>query len=414
MGIRELPLSRWALVEQSFIMFRKLLFTMAAFSFAGTTFSAPSPEAAKADNAFAFALLENLSEGQDNLIYSPLSIWTALAMTSAGAEKQTLKEMRDVLRLPEDDAAAHALAGDWAKELNGLKSVELNVANRLWGAKQLPFLSSFLELTEKHYKAGLETLDFAADADKSRIRINDWVAKETRDRIKDLLKPGNVTGETKLVLTNAVYFKGKWQHQFKGDNTLDREFTLADGKKIETKMMSQTMGVNYLENDRLQAVRLPYVGSQTSMIVVLPRKGDALKNAAFLDAAGFEKVQQGLKPGQQVAVLLPRFENSARMSLPGVLAKLGMKRAFTGLAEFGRLCSEPLMISDVIHQAWVKVAEEGTEAAAATAVTMLRASAVMPKEEPKLFMADHPFLYFIMDDRNGGILFAGRVMDPRK
>jgi serpin B len=251
------------------------------------------------------------------------------------------------------------------------------------------------------------------DADGARLKINQWVAKETRDRIKDLLKPGNVTADTRLVLTNAVYFKGKWQHQFKPENTRDREFTLADGKKIEAKMMSTIMSVDYLENGNLQAVRLPYVGGQTSMIVVLPRKVEALKDAVFLDAAGFANVRRGLKPGQEVAVQIPRFEASARMSLPDTLATLGMKRAFTDDAEFGRMCREPLKISDVIHQAWVKVGEEGTEAAAATAVTMVRAGGIPPKQEPKVFLADHPFLFFLVDDRNGGVLFAGRVMDPR-
>lgn len=378
----------------------------------GNAFSAPSPEAAKAGNALTFALLREVSQGSGNMVFSPLSIWAALAMTSAGAEGETLKQMRAVLHLPEDDAAAHGLAGGWAKELTGLSKVELNVANRLWGAKELPFLDSFLKLTEEHYKAGLETLDFAGDADKARLRINGWIAKETKDRIKDLLKPGNVTADTKLVLTNAVYFKGTWLRQFEVENTRDREFTLASADKIEVKAMTSKLGAAYLENDRLQAVRLPYVGRETSMIVVLPRKVEALKDSAFLDADQFAVVQQGLKLEPQVVVQLPRFETSARMGLSGVLVKLGMAKAFTGSAEFGRLCKEPLMISDVIHQAWVKVAEEGTEAAAATAVTMARTSMPRP-EQPKLFIADHPFLFFIVDDRNGGVLFAGRVMDPR-
>ncbi|OAI57336.1 hypothetical protein AYO49_00290 [Verrucomicrobiaceae bacterium SCGC AG-212-N21] len=392
---------------------RLLPLSIATFMVCGVMHGAPSVDAAKADNAFSFALMKHLATGEDNLIYSPLSLWTGLAMTSAGAEAETLREMRAALHLPEDDATANALAGDWAKELTGLKGVELNVANRLWGAKGLPFVEDYLKLTADRYKAGLETLDFKSSANGARMRINDWVAQETRDRIKDLLQPQNVTADTLLVLTNAVYFKAKWQHPFNGDNTRDWDFKLVSGKAVATKTMSQTLHVAYFENDRLQAVRLPYVGGQTSMIVVLPTKVDGLKGGAFLDAEGFAEVQQGLKPGVKTVVLLPRFEVSARMSLPEVLTKLGMKRAFTDRAQFGRMCHDPLKISEVIHQAWVKVGEEGTEAAAATAVSMVAGSARRVEEPPKVFQADHPFLFFIVDDRNGGVLFAGRVMDPR-
>jgi serpin B len=163
----------------------------------------------------------------------------------------------------------------------------------------------------------------------------------------------------------------------------------------------------------MQAVRLPYKGEDTSMIVVLPRKADALKDGAFLNASGFAAVRSALKPEKEVAVQMPRFESRTSTELARALAKLGMPKAFSDSAEFGRLSKEPLAISGVIHQAWVKVAEEGTEAAAATAVIM-RYTAIAPQGEPKLFIADHPFLFFIVDDRNGGVLFAGKVMDPRK
>lgn len=396
-------------------MYRNLLCLIMGLVSTGVLTAGPSAEAAKADNAFTFSLFSQVGEGEKNVVFSPLSIWTALAMTSAGAEGETLKQMREVLHLPLEDGAAHALAGGWAKELTALKKVELNVANRLWGAKELPFVEDFLKLTSAHYNACLETLDFSGDVEKARLTINAWVEKETRNRIKELLKPDSLDPATRLVLTNAVYFKGKWQNPFQGEGTRDRPFLLASGEQIEVKSMSTKMAVNYVETDRLQAVRLPYIGDQTSMIVVLPRSREALKGAVFLDADQFTALQNGLKPEPRVVVQMPRFEISASMSLPEALGKLGMKRAFTDKAEFSRMCQEPLKVSDVIHQAWVKVGEEGTEAAAATAVTMLRATAVAaPEPQPKLFIANHPFLFFIVDDRNGGILFAGRVMDPAK
>ncbi|QIF04650.1 serpin family protein [Roseimicrobium sp. ORNL1] len=380
------------------------------------TAAADNPAAAAvatANNAFAFALLNQVEGGEDNFACSPLSIWSALTMTSAGAEKETLAQMRKVLHLP-DSNDVHEQVGAWSKALQASEKVEIRIANRLWGNKTLPLKESFLKLTEKAYGAGLETVDFANQPDASRTRINEWVAQETKDRIKDLLKPEDIRPDTRLVLTNAVYFKGKWLRPFDAHSTASRTFTLATGKTIEAKSMRKSMPLAYMENADLQAVRLPYQGNTTSMIVVLPRKADALLKAGFVNEDQFNAVIAALKSEPQVVVELPRFEVSARLALESTLAAMGMGRAFSDDAEFGAMSSESLKIAKVIHQAWVKVAEEGTEAAAATAVTMMPTGALLPKEEPKLFLVERPFLFFIMDDKTNGVLFTGKVMQPEK
>jgi serpin B len=370
-------------------------------------------EVAKANNAFAFSLLNQVEGGEENFACSPLSIWSALTMTSAGAENETLAEMRKVLHLPEN-ADVHAQVGAWTRALSASEKVEIRIANRLWGNKALPFKESFLKLTEKAYGAGLETVDFANQPDASRTRINEWIAQETKDRIKDLLKPEDIKPDTRLVLTNAVYFKGKWLRPFDANSTASRTFTLATGKTIEAKSMRKSMPLAYMENADLQAVRLPYQGNTTSMFVVLPRKADALLKAGFLGEDQFNAIITTLKSEPRVVVELPRFEVSARLALESTLAAMDMARAFTDDAEFGALSKESLKIAKVIHQAWVKVAEEGTEAAAATAVTMMPTGALLPPTEPKLFLVERPFLFFIMDDKSSGVLFAGKVMQPEK
>ncbi len=370
-------------------------------------------DAAKDNNAFAFALMDSMPESKDNFAFSPFSIWTALAMTSAGAEGATLKEMRETLHLPMDDDKSHALAGDWAEQLKKSKGVELRVANRLWGEKSIPFKDPFLKLTKKHYGAGLEASDFIGNPGKSRKVINSWIEDNTNGKIKDLLQQGDITKETRLVLTNAIYFLGKWASPFDAESTAPREFTTARNEKIKVPtMLSEIKKIAYLENDHLQAVKLPYQGDDTAMIVVLPRKADALNQKGFMDAAKFAELFKGLKKEPELLVQLPKFEVSSRLGLASQLAALGMKLAFTDKAEFGRMSTEPLKISNVIHQAWVKVEEKGTEAAAATAVIVQR-TLEMPKQEPKKFIANHPFLFFIVDNKNGGVIFAGRVMDPR-
>jgi serpin B len=370
-------------------------------------------DAARSNNQFCFSLLGQPGGAKGNDIFSPFSIWSALAMTSGGAEGETLQQMRTALALP--SKGAHEAVSGWTSRLRSVKGVKLHVANRLWGQQGLPFKAEFLKLTETRYGGGMQALDFVGDAEGSRAKINGWVSDNTEGKIKDLLARGTIQRDTSLVLTNAVYFKGDWLSPFKANNTREREFTLASGKKIEAPAMSGTFAAGYMESDRLQALNLAYQGGQTAMIVVLPRQADALEEPSSLDARGFSSVLSGMRQEKRVLVQIPKFEQSAKIELSKTLSALGLRRALSDEAEFGLICERPVpKISKVFHQAWIKVAEKGTEAAAATAVVMVPRSAAVFEPPSKQFIADRPFLYFVIDERNGGIIFAGRVMDPRK
>ena len=357
--------------------------------------------------------MNGTEDKEANFIISPFSIWSALAMASGGAEAETLQQMQTVLSLPAEHS--HDLVSGWSRSLGRAGGVKMKVANRLWGRKGLPFRPDFLKLSSQQYQATLGRVEFRDNPDGARKQINRWVSDQTEHKIKDLLAPGVVDTSTELVLTNAIYFNGKWVHPFTREGTEKRGFTLASGEKVEPVTMRNWLNVNYMENRRLQAVRLSYEGDDMSMIVVLPRKRDVLiRSKAFLDAPGFAGVLAALKPNPRgVVVQLPKFEAAAKLLLSVKLKDMGMTRAFSDKAQFNPLCEQPLEISEVIHQAWVKVEEKGTEAAAATAVVWYPVSASIPsKTPPKMFIADHPFLFFIIDNRNGGIVFAGRVMRP--
>jgi len=370
---------------------------------------------ARGNNGFALDLYARLRGEPGNLFFSPFSIRTALAMTWAGARGNTAEQMKATLRFPDDQAALHAAVGALQRELNQppeKDAWELSVANALWGQEGFRFLDDFLGLLKRNYGAGLRQVDFARATEKARETINRWVEKETRDKIKDLIKPGVLAADTRLVLTNAIYFKGTWQHVFKEKRTKNQPFTLQNGNEAPVPMMTQTERFGYFESPALQALEMAYKGNRLSMIVLLPRKKDELPALEkTLDAKSLRGWIAGLR-SRQVEVSLPKFTTTSAFGLADTLKAMGMTDAFGGKADFsGMTGKRDLFISAVIHKAFVDVNEKGTEAAAATGVVM--ALTAMP-ERPVIFRADHPFLFLIRDRRSGSILFMGRIMDPRR
>jgi len=376
--------------------------------------SADQVQVAEGCNRFAFDLYARLKSGEGNLFLSPYSISTALTMTYGGARGQTADQMAHVLHLPSSGEAVHDAYGALQNDLNaagGGGAFELVVANRLWGQKGFAFLPEFLSLLEARYGAGLEQVDFAGATEAARQTINAWVEKQTRDKIKELLKPGILGRETTLVLTNAIYFKGKWAEEFDEKATQDDDFFITPEKKVAAPLMHRAAKFGYFEGDGLQALELPYQGDRLAMVVLLPTAKDGL--AALEAALSAEKVTEwlGKLHRREVRVALPRFKTTAEFSLKDTLVAMGMTDAF-GDADFsGMTGKKDLFISAVVHKAFVDVNEEGTEAAAATAVIM--AKGAMPEPTPE-FRADHPLLFLIRDSRTGAILFLGRILDPTK
>jgi len=385
---------------------------------------------AEGNNRFALQLYQKLQDDKSNLFFSPYSISTALAMTYAGARGGTQEQMAQVLHFPTSKETLEKLSADQKpmtqeqfaqvfgktiKDLNvrgGGDKYELRVANALWGQKDYKFLQVFVGSVEKQYGGTLRNVDFVAAAEQARQTINAWVAKQTNDKIKDLISPGVLDAMTRLVLTNAIYFKGNWASQFKKNQTQDQPFTLLDGTKVQVPMMNQQTRFGYAETDALQVLEMPYKGDELSMLILLPKKMDGIKALELgLTGESFSKWVGALRR-RQVIVSVPKFKMTSRFSLAQVLQSMGMTDAFSDKADFsGMTGNRDLFISAVIHQAYVDVNEEGTEAAAATGVTM-RLTSVGPDMTP-VFRADHPFLFLIRDKTAGSILFLGRVMNPQ-
>jgi serpin B len=381
------------------------------------------------NNRFALELFAKLQSTKGNLFFSPYSISTALAMTQAGARNETESQMAGVLHFPvsvnrKTDSLSNSLMdkqqfalsfGNIIKDLNNRSqkgSYTLTVANALWGQKDYGFLKEFLELIESSYDGRLNEVDFIRAAEAARKTINAWVEKKTNDKIKNLISEGVLDSMTRLVLTNAIYFKGNWARQFEEKRTKDAPFTLDDGQKIDVATMYQKAEFGYMETDTFQALELPYVDEELSMVILLPKKFDALDE--FEKTLTPENLTQWLADihKQEVVVFVPKFKMTSQFSLADVLKSMGMKDAFSPDADFSGINGKrDLFISAVIHKAYVEVNEEGTEAAAATGVVM-RLTSIGPAPIP-VFRADHPFLFLIRDNLSGSILFIGRVANPK-
>ena len=400
-----------------------VLFCLAATAWSAEPDKMPLTADAKAvaegNNQFASDLYARLrSDKPTNLFFSPYSISTALAMTDAGAKGLTEKQMSDVLRF---SVSRDKLGPAFAQLRQTLVSkdekpdFQLRVANRLWGQQGFHFLPAYLQTTKDEYGAELGLVDFKKQAEGARKEINAWVEEQTDHKIKDLLAPGVLNSDSRLVLTNAIYFKARWQTEFTKGATADAPFHVSAEKNDSVPMMHQTHRFSYGESEDVQALELPYGRGNLAMLILLPKKNDGLADLEKgLNGENVKKWTANLKP-RLVQVSLPKFKLNAEFSLAKVLDSMGMKLAFSDQADFtGMSNEEPLKISAVIHKAFVDVNEEGTEAAAATAVVITRAMAVMPRpEETVVFHADHPFVFLLRDHQTGSILFMVRLANPK-
>ena len=393
---------------------------------ASTVGAADLGELVRGNNAFAFDLYRALSDGDGNLFYSPFSISQALAMTSAGARGETLRQMETTLqyRLPQSElhpafSALDQTLASRGREPGGVPNdageagqyFRLNVANALWGQHGYQFLPDFLDVLAANYGAGMMAVDFMGAPDESRVRINDWVAEETEGKVKDLLEPGTIDRSTRMVLTNAIYFNASWLWQFSPRDTEVRPFHLAGGGTVRVPMMTETTKefYGYAKGNGYQAVDVPYSWGEMSMTILLPDEGALEQFEASLDSEMLNRVIDDIEI-DYVTLTMPLFEFESQFSLGGALAEMGMPDSFDGGADFsGMTGSSDLRISEVVHKAFVSVNEEGTEAAAATGVVMLLSG---PSKEPIEVTVDRPFIFLIRDTSTGTILFLGRVSNP--
>jgi serine protease inhibitor len=369
---------------------------------------------AKDCNAFATDLYARLSsEKTGNLFFSPYSVSLALAMTYAGAEGETQTEMAKVLHFAPEMNVAQSFGALRTRLDSGDKNAgfQLRVANRLWGQQGFRFLPAFVEVTRDNFGADVGQLDFRK-TENARKTINAWVEQQTDHKIQDLLAPGVIEAGTRLVLTNAIYFKSPWTHRFEKSATSDAPFHTSASDEISVPTMHQTHGLRYAADDDVQVLELPYArDGSLSMIILLPKQVDGLADLEKrLTAENLQTWTDELQP-QRVAVWLPKFKMTSEFSLSDALKAMGMPLAFSDQADFsGMSTQERLFISAVIHKAFVDVDEEGTEAAAATAVAVMKSATARPAEDSIEFRADHPFVFLIRDQRTQSILFFGRVV----
>ncbi|MEZ6235859.1 MAG: serpin family protein, partial [Phycisphaerales bacterium] len=290
---------------------------------------------------------------------------------------------------------------------------EVAFASRIWLQDGYALADGYEGRVGAAYGAAFESIDFGASPDRARRDVNGWIEDQTHDRIQNLLPEGSVTEQTRLILSNAVYLNATWRRQFDADDTRDGAFTLADGTRVQTPMMHQTGYFRHRVTRRHEAVEMPYVGTDLAMLVVMPTRGSLEDFEASLDAAAWAEIVDGLGGGE-VILTMPKFEQEQMADVGASLRAMGMERAFTPDAEFGRMVShEPVMIGGVFHGAFIRVDEAGTEAAAATAIGMVGSAAPGERPRPARITIDKPFLFAIRDTTTGAIVFLGRVTDPR-
>ena len=369
------------------------------------------------NNAFTLDMHQQLSADGGNVFHSPFSMNAALSMTYAGAQGTTASEMAQVLHI-EADAPHHEPLGALIRDLDGARrrAYSLDVANRIWGQDSMAWNADFLALNEDAYGAPTVMTDFAADPEGAREEINGWVKDTTHDKIPELLPPGIVNTDTVMVLANAVYFKADWAEAFDKADTSADPFHRADESVVDVDTMHGTLDITLGTGEGFVAAGLPYgEDAEVRMWVVLPNEDtDLVTVESSLTAESLDIALDDAVP-MEANVALPKLELRTKARLKDALTDLGMPTAFSDQADFGAMLEGSpqgptgIKIDEVVHEAYVKIDEEGTEAAAATAVVMGRLSA---DPEPYAFTVGRPYLFLIRDELTGTVLFIGRVADP--
>lgn len=369
-----------------------------------------------ANNEFTFDAYQKLiSTQKENIFYSPFSISAALAMVYEGSKGDTADQIKNVFHFPETDILEKNFSEIYKSINSGSKEFELKTANALWTQKDYRFLPEYIKVIEQNYFGKATDLDFGGDPELSRKTINNYISEYTNYRINELLENGTVGTTTKLILTNAIFFKGLWEYSFNKEDTSEKDFYVTPTNIVKVPMMKLfpvDKNLNYAETEDAQVVELAFKGGRISMVLILPKKDLSTIENSF-NAEKYEEYISALKETELDYVSIPRFEFDEKYDLKEVLTGLGMIDAFIpGKADLSGMNGNKIMyINFAVHQAFVKVDEEGTEAAAATAVGVMNLASLPAKIRPS-FLANHPFIFTIRDVQTGNILFIGRVLNP--
>lgn len=369
-------------------------------------------ETVQSINSFSFDIYNEIREQNQNEFLSPYSIYAALAIAYEGAAGETAEEMSTTLNLPNSDI----LRPNFAALYNMLHLTNsdyiLRTGNALWVQHDFPLHDSYTSHVKNYYGAQAALVDFVEQPSQTRDTINQFIAQQTGNRIKDIVSPEDINALTRLMITNAIYFKGTWEWEFDRRKTQDRDFWITPEQSVSVPMMQMEPDeqFNYMENEKVQMIELPYKGDRMSMVVLLPKNNlDDLEQELTFEL--YQEYRSSMNKQKLGNIFLPKFEFDTTYSMRDYLSTLGMHSAFSDSADFSGITDAgELHISQVTHKAFISVDEKGTEAAAATVVGMQVTSAPILVD----FRADRPFMFMITEQETGAILFMGRVTNPRE
>ena len=365
-------------------------------------------------NYFSFAFYDEIIKNEEsNVFYSPYSIFTALSMAYEGSRENTAFQMKDILNIQQNDSVTESSFGRLYNLLNQNKEgYTINTANAFWVNVDYKFLDEYINLLKSYYIAEANKLDFSKNAEAAET-INTWIEEQTKDKIKDMIKPEILSDLTKLVLTNAIYFKGLWEKQFDPKNTYEADFETKTSQTVSIDMMNyngEDKNFNYTETEDLKILELNYQGNDLSMIIILPKENNITLAEKQISVVNLVDWKNNLVETEIDILQIPKFKLETEYTLNDMLSDMGMTDAFSpGIADFsGMDGTNDLFISEVLHKAFIEVNEEGTEAAAATSIII----GVTAIQEPTTFIADHPFIFLIQQKETGAVLFIGKVTNP--
>ena len=377
----------------------------------------PMETLAQDNSAFALDLYHQLRGSEGNVFISPYSISAVLAMAYAGSRGSTEEQMAKALRFSlaqQDLHVAFSALDSQLMKVQERGTITLNVANSLWPQQDYRFLDEYLSLIRKYYGVSITPVDYKKAPEAARETINRWVEKKTEQKIKNLIQPGTLAELTRLVLVSAIHFKGRWVEEFNPARTKNDSFFISPRDSVQIPFMRQEGYFRYGERDSVRMLELPYHGATLSMLILLPREKNGLPELERrLSAENLSRWERALT-WREIDVVLPKFKITSTIRLDKVLSAMGMVDAFIPTrADFSGMDAKPgwLFIGAVLHQSYVDVHEEGTEAAAATAIVAPMAA---PSGSPLVFRADHPFLFLIRENKNKALLFLGKVVDPTR